>query len=94
MCRPRDSLTLQWAPLHLRPGSSELSESFFPCISYVPITANTSGTLQPLLCITQHPASSTGRIGPAAHALTQKVPAAAGRRSPALFTAQVEKGHN
>lgn len=82
------------APLHPRPGSSRLREDFFPCISYMPITANISSALQPLICITQHAASSTGRIGPAAHALTQKVPAAAGRRSPALFTAQVEKGHN
>lgn len=40
------------------------------------------------------PASSTGRMGPAAHALTQKVPAAAGGRFPALFTARGEKGHN
>lgn len=38
--------------------------------------------------------SSTGRTGPAAHTLPQKVPVAEGRRSPALSTAPVEKGHN
>lgn len=87
-------MTLRRAPLGPWLGSCGLREDFFPCISYVPATANANIALQPLLRITQHPASSAGRIGPAAHALTQKVPAAAGRRSPALFTAQVEKGHN